>query len=388
MGQGGDRAGSTSGGVLADPNLRPAILASDKWPSSKSPMLRDAHTIITKMAKVIQGEVDRRKIGAPRTRTGKAFVASVKIGGRIDVVHLSTVAHHHPQRALTSYFYAARTVKHKAAFPWEKDARIASEGSKRKSATSLPNIYTISADVALDNNQAVFFTLHKLGIELPFLPPNARCSQHCTEGGPGYFRLHPHHELLSHMQHGRHQAQCSLHYVTTTRHDAVLRIIRRYLRIMLLLSAKMGFHLNRDVVTKKSTDILVGFPDRPGKRDLCIDYTCVCSFLPRYRSVASNDFEKHMGNVMKLKHDKHADYCMKAHNRDFHGLPATTLGRTGTSDFEEWVDTEWRVAVYKLRRAGLSERELQLAKNDMYAEMHAIVIRYTTDHIIQLSEDQ
>lgn len=94
----------------------------------------------------------------------------------------------------------------------------------------------------------------------------------------------------------------------------------------------MGFHLN-----PKSTDILVGFPDRPGKRDLCIDYTCVCSFLPKYRSVASNDFEKHMGNVMKLKHDKHANYCMQAHNRDFHGLPASTLGRTGTSDFEEWA---------------------------------------------------
>ena len=46
------------------------------------------------------------------------------------------------------------------------------------------------------------------------------------------------------------------------------------------------------------------------------------------------------------------------------------------------------MAAYKLRRAGLSERELQLAKNDMYAEMHATVIRHTTDHIIQLSEDQ
>ena len=56
------------------------------------------------MANVIQGEVDRRGIKEPRTKTGRAFVTSVKIGGRIDVVHLSTVAHHHPQRALTSYF--------------------------------------------------------------------------------------------------------------------------------------------------------------------------------------------------------------------------------------------------------------------------------------------
>ena len=91
---------------------------------------------------------------------------------------------------------------------------------------------------------------------------------------------------------------------------------------------------------------------------------------------------------MRLKHNKHAEYCKNTHNRDFNGLPAATLGRTGTDEFDDWIDIEWKVAVYKLRREGLSERELQLAKNDMFAEMHAAMVRHTTDHVIKLSEDQ
>ena len=108
-------------------------------------------------------------------------------------------------------------------------------------------------------------------------------------------------------------------------------------------------------------------------------------FLPSYRDDAEEDFMKTLTAKEREKNNKHAKWCKENFNRDFMGLPGSTLGTVGTWKFWDLIDGVWLSAAAKEIAMGGNDRLLQQAKQDMLAEMHAVVARYTTDLIIALS---
>ena len=369
--------------LLSDRFLRPIIVDSARWPSSSSDTLKDAHAILMYLADLVQCEVVARGLDKPRTVVGRALVNAVAIGGRIDVVKLAEAAHHHPQRALMSYFHTARTSQNQTDHPWSQIATIGRNGSMCRGACALPNAYAITKNTLLGNDQAVFMILHKLGIELPFIPLDPSCSPKCATHGPGKVMIG--HDLFGQMRHGYHQASCSLFNTTTTRHDALLSILERYLRKHCHLVVEQGQHLNQDVDSRKSTDILITFPNSKKRKSLTLDYTCQCPFLPKYRKDAAENFLKTLTGREREKYGRHAKWCKENFNRDFMGLPGSTLGSVGTEKFWDLIDSIWFTAAAKEIAMGGNDRALHQAKQDMLAEMHAVVVRYTADHIIALS---
>ena len=157
---------------------------------------------------------------------------------------------------------------------------------------------------------------------------NTACHESCKTHGPG--KVNPGHDLYGYMRHAWHQCSCSLHHSTTTRHDQVLTILQKYFRTYCGILAEQGQFLNRDNDTRKSTDLLLTFPNWPGARSMSVDYTCLCPYLPKYSASASANFAKAQADREKDKVDHHAEWCRKTHNRDFLGLPGSTLGSLGT----------------------------------------------------------
>ena len=113
--------------------------------------------------------------------------------------------------------------------------------------------------------------------------------------------------------------------------------------------------------------------------------TCICPFLSTYDDKAATNFAAMLEKRAAEKDGRHKDWCKKTHNREFLAIPGTTLGSIGGSAFWEWYDNIWSRAVRNEIAAGGSGHELQRHKQDLLAVAHAIVIRYTTDHIIALS---
>ena len=212
---------------------------------------------------------------------------------------------------------------------------------------------------------------------------NTACHESCKTHGPG--KVNPGHDLYGYMRHAWHQCSCSLHHSTTTRHDQVLTILQKYVRTYCGILAEQGQFLNRDNDTRKSTDLLLTFPNWPGAKSMSVDYTCLCPYLPKYSASASANFAKAQADREKDKVNHHAEWCRVTHNRDFLGLPGSTLGSLGTPTFWKFFDTLWGLAIRKDKRSGGTGRDIEDAKQRCLAEIHAVIIRYTTDHIIALS---
>ena len=244
-------------------------------------------------------------------------------------------------------------------------------------------MYTITDETKLTNDQAIFWLCHKLGIELPFLGANPSCHQTCINAGPG--KIGPNHEYYGLMRHAYHQASCSLMRTTSARHDAVLEAFDKYLKRYLHLTSNLGEFLQKDEGSNKSTDILVGYPNQAWRRSMSGDYTCICPFLTRYHKKAVDDFRAMIEGRAEEKVGRHSEWCDKTHNRDFLAIPGTTLGSIGGDDFWEWYDGIWDKAARDEVAAGGSRHELDRHKQDLLAMAHAIIIRYTTNHIIALS---
>ena len=69
----------------------------------------------------------------------------------------------------------------------------------------------------------------------------------------------------------------------------------------------------------------------------------------------------------------------------FFNKPDRTHNITANNDFWEWYDGIWDKAARDEIAAGGSRHELDRHKQDLLAMAHAIIIRYTTNHIIALS---
>ena len=136
---------------------------------------------------------------------------------------------------------------------------------------------------------------------------NTACHESCKTHGPG--KVNPGHDLYGYMRHAWHQCSCSLHHSTTTRHDQVLTILQKYFRTYCGILAEQGQFLNRDNDTRKSTDLLLTFPNWPGARSMSVDYTCLCPYLPKYSASASANFAKAQADREKDKVDHHAEWC-------------------------------------------------------------------------------
>ena len=111
----------------------------------------------------------------------------------------------------------------------------------------------------------------------------------------------------------------------------------------------------------------------------------MCPFLSTYDDRAATDFAAMLEKRAAEKDGRHKEWCKKTHNREFLAIPGTTPGSIGGSAFREWYDNIWGRAGRNEIAAGGSGHELQRHKQDLLAAAHAIVIRYTTDHIIALS---
>ena len=294
--------------LLSNPMLGHVISNSPCWQHSTSDTLKDAYTIINYLANLVSAETDRRGHDEPGTEVGKTIVAAVTIGGRIDVQALAEASHKHAQRVFASYFYPHRTALHRDRHDWTDAAVAARAASTGRGAGVLANAYVITKDTKLSNDQAIFWLCHKLVLELPFLGPNPACHQSCSIAGPG--RVGPNHALFGLMRHGYHQASCSIDNTTTTRHNAVLAVLDRRFRRHCGVISQLGEHLQRDDNTRKSTDILMVFPNQPWRKATSGDYTCMCIFTSSYIDRAVANFAKVLEDKARIKTNHHGPWCL------------------------------------------------------------------------------
>ena len=110
----------------------------------------------------------------------------------------------------------------------------------------------------------------------------------------------------------------------------------------------------------------------------------MCPFLPKYRKSAITDFGKMMTQRAAEKIRKHQAYCA-SQRRTFVAAPGTTLGSTGHKEYWDVIDAAFAYAMLRDQAAGGTGYAKQEEKQAFLARLHAILIRYTAQHIIELS---
>ena len=146
--------------------------------------------------------------------------------------------------------------------------------------------------------------------------------------------------------------------------------------------------MNRDYASKRSTDLYIVFPGRVDELPVAVDYTCACPFLARYRSTAKDDFAKFMGRREQDKVNRHAQWCANHRSkRNFVAAVGTTLGGVGGDVFRELFDKIFMRAMVKDQIAGGSGFGVQEQKQMLKQRLQAIIINYTAQHVITLTED-
>ena len=190
--------------------------------------------------------------------------------------------------ASTKYMHPHLTRRHREIHKWNDDAKIAHDGSAWWGADATANAYAVTKDTTIGNKEAVFWLCHKLVIVPTFMSGDPRCAVGCDKGGR---------ETLSAdaLQHGWHQAACTMYSGVTLRHDRYLEEMAKTMRRDLGVLALTGQYLNRDYTSKRSTDLYIVFPGSVDDLPVAVDYTCACPFLARYRNTAKDDFKKFMG---------------------------------------------------------------------------------------------
>ena len=186
------------------------------------------------------------------------------------------------------------------------------------------------------------------------------------------------------MQHSWHQASCTFHRTLNTRHDQYLEAIAKTARKDLGLLALTGEYLNKDYKSRRSTDLYVVFPGSVDEMPVSMDYTCVCPFLPTYRTAARKNFEGMLLARGKQKSDHHGPYC-KDMGRIFVPAPGSTTGATGTDEYWAFMHRIFARAITRDQIAGGSGFGIQEQRRELLAQLHAIIIRYTAQHTVSLS---
>ena len=330
---------------------------------------------------MIRHEADWAQRGEAGTIVGRAVSEAVLNDGTIDLDELGTIAHKHPQRGITKYMHPHLTRRHREVHEWTDDARIAHDGSAWWGADATANAYVTTRDTAIGNKEAVFWLCHKLAIVPTFLPSDPRCAVGCDKGGR---------ETLSAdaLQHGWHQAACTMYSGVTLRHDQYLEEMAKTMRRDLGVLALTGQYLNRDYASKRSTDLYIVFPGSIDELPVAVDYTCACPFLDRYRNTAKNDFKKFMERREQDKVNRHAEWCINHRSkRNFVAAVGTTLGGVGGDAFQELFNRIFMRAMVKDQIAGGSGFGVQEQKQTLKQRLQAIVINYTAQHVITLTED-
>ena len=115
-----------------------------------------------------------------------------------------------------------------------------------------------------------------------------------------------------------------------------------------------------------------------------MDYTCICPFLPTYRTAALSSFEGMLQARGNQKSKHHGPYC-KDMGRIFVPAPGATTGATGTDEYWKFMLRIFARAIIRDQVAGGSGFGVQEQKRDLLAHLHAIIIRYTAQHTISLS---
>ena len=164
----------------------------------------------------------------------------------------------------------------------------------------------------------------------------------------------------------------------------MLEIIAAYLRNTCGLIANTGRYLNKEYNSQKTTDLLITFPGEPDKLPVAMDYTCHCPFLPNYRNPAARDFTKHMSEQEARKTRKHAEDCSDM-NREFVGVPGTTLGDLGTDTFWDIIDSATMKAITTAQIQGKDAFDINAAKQNMITAIQGEVTRYTGTLVFNLS---
>ena len=379
--------------LLANPNVATYVSETHKWEDSPSPTLRDMRACLLTAAEVIRAEMAERDQAANVRYTAYHDVGATHVAqtileavtaNSIDIDRLATAAHRHPQRGLARYFHPYMLRVQRAHHPWRPDTVIAHEGSKWRGADAMANAHTVTHHTKLTNDEATFWLCHKLNIKLPFLSPHAYCHRSCNRVPQPRTAMAPTHDLYGTFQHAYHQINCTLFWTTTVRHDAYLEAIAWALRKICGILAFTGQYLNKDYNSRKSTDILVTFPGNPDRWPTAMDYTCMCPFLPKYRKSAITDFGKMMTQRAAEKIRKHQAYCA-SQRRTFVAAPGTTLGSTGGKEYWDVIDAAFAYAMMRDQAAGGTGYAKQEEKQAFLARLHAILIRYTAQHIIELS---
>ena len=330
------------------------------------------HLTFSILASIIREEISMEGEEEQSASYTSTFLESIT-DERIDAEKMQTLAHTNIRKVLAGYIYRNLERSHRHKYPWDRDTIIAHNMSQRKGANQLLNSYGISKSNKLSDIEAIFWMCHRLAIPPPFLPSHAKCAPSCKNTVKQHF-----------LQHGYHQASCSIGGVTTTRHDRVLEIIAAYLRTTCGLIANTGRYLNKEYNSQKSTDLLITYPGEPDKLPVAVDYTCHCPFLALYRDAAARNVTKHMADQEAKKTRKH-EKDRREMNRRFVGVPGTTLGDIGTETFWDLIDSATRNAVTVAQIQGKDAFEINAAKQNMITTIQGDVARYTGTLVHSLS---
>ena len=137
--------------------------------------------------------------------------------------------------------------RHRDVHEWNEDARIAHDGSAWWGADATANAYVTTKDTAIGNKEAVFWLCHKLVIVPTFMPEYPRCAVSCDKGGRETL-------MPDALQHGWHQAACTMFSGVTLRHDQYLEEMARTMRRDLGVLALTGQYLNKDYASIQTLD--------------------------------------------------------------------------------------------------------------------------------------
>ena len=286
---------------------------------------------------------------------------------------LQDFAHKGLRHFFADKVYANLKRTHRIKHKWNDDTVIAQSAAMSTGSNQLSHAYSITRTNNLSNIEAIFWICHRLTLRPTFLLENATCAPQCEH------KIHK-----QYLIHGYHQAGCPIGGTTTIRHDLVLEAIAKFLRHSCGLLANTGRYLNKEYNSQKSTDLLIVYPGEPDRLPDTMDYTCHCPFLPAYRSRAARNFTEHMKTQARNKAHKHAIHCRNM-NRNMIGVPGTTLGNIGTETFWNVIHGAMTNTIIQKQLGGNDHLQIQNEKQQLLLEIQSIIIKYTAQHIANLS---
>ena len=165
--------------LAADPFLRPALVDTASWPSSRSPLLRAAHGAFALLAPLLAASVTAPDASCPHQSLRARLTAP---DGSLSIRLLPSVAGRRPQHSFSHAFFTFLTRQLLSPnSPLTPLARARLRHAAVPPSPMLFQMYYLPPSSALDRVATQFLYCHRLGIPLPFLPsplPN-RCHPKC-----------------------------------------------------------------------------------------------------------------------------------------------------------------------------------------------------------------